>query len=71
MFTADGRQLRRATEHVLADLRDFCAVQRTGFSSDPLVMARYAGRREVWLRITKSLNLDEAQVQQFMEFDDG
>lgn len=69
-FLAEDGQLHRVGEIMLADLRDFC----TGtpmFSPDPLVMARRAGRREVFERITNYLNLDEAQVQKIMELDDG
>lgn len=70
LFKPEGVMSRQA-EAVLADLRDFCKAQESGFNSDPLVMARMAGRREVWLRLTKFLNLDEAQVQTMMEVDDG
>lgn len=71
VFRADDTHLRRSAEHVLADLRDFCWAQKTSFDPDPLIMARRAGRRDVWLRITQYLNLDEAQVQTLMEIDDG
>lgn len=70
LFKPEGVMSRQA-EAVLADLRDFCAAQDSTFNSDPLIMARMAGRREVWLRLTKFLNLDEAQVQTMMEVDDG
>lgn len=71
LFLGDGDQLRRSGEAALADLREFTGAQRTHFDRDPLVMARRAGRRDVWLRIINYLNLDEAQVQQLMEIDDG
>lgn len=71
VFTADGQQLRRAAEHVLADLRDFSFARATAFDRDPIIMARREGRRDVWLRISGYLNLDEAQVQLLMEIDDG
>lgn len=70
LFSAEDGKPHRAGEIVLADLREFC----TGaplFSQDPLVMARRAGRREVFDRITNYLNLDEAMVQKLMELDDG
>jgi hypothetical protein len=73
LFLVDG-QLRRSGEHVLADLRKFChadARARPLFDSDPLVMARRIGRREVFDRLVNFLNLDEGQVQQLMELDDG
>ena len=71
LFMTDETTLRRVGEHALADLREFCWAQKTSFDPDPLVMARRAGRRDVWLRITNYLNLDEAQVQTLMEIDDG
>ncbi|QVM82941.1 hypothetical protein [Novosphingobium decolorationis] len=59
-------------ELVLADLRDFChANEPTIFDTDPLIMARREGRREVFVRIQNFLNLDEHKVQQLMELDDG
>ncbi len=61
-----------AGQMVLADLRDFChASDATIFDTDPLVMARREGRREVFVRIKNFLNLDEDAVQQLMELDDG
>ena len=71
VFTQDGAALRTATHHVLADLRDFSFARASAFDPDPLIMARRQGRRDVWLRITNYLNLDEAQVQKLMEIDDG
>lgn len=67
----DGKMTREA-HNVLADLRNFCRADgRSTFSTDPLVMARLVGRREVFERIQNYLNLDDATVQQFMEIDDG
>lgn len=71
LFMADETTVRRVGEHCLADLRDFCWAQKSSFDPDPLIMARRAGRRDVWLRITQALNLDESKVQQLMEIDDG
>ena len=70
-FFGDNGLLKRDAQAVLADLREFCFAQSSGFSPDPLVMARRAGRREVWLRLIDFLNLDEKQVQMMMEVDDG
>jgi hypothetical protein len=58
-------------EHALADLRDFAMVGQPIFSTDPLIMARRLGRREVVERIFNYLNLDEGIVQKLMELDDG
>lgn len=71
LFTVQGGTLSRDGEAVLADLRDFCFAQQSSFSTDAVVMARREGRREVWLRLMKFLNLDENQVQLLMEVDDG
>lgn len=70
-FTVDGEKRRIVADHVLADLRDFTFAQKPAFDRDPIIMARLQGRRDVWLRITNYLNLDEAQAQAFMEIDDG
>lgn len=72
LFIADdGQSIRHVGQHALADLREFAFASKSVFDPDPLVMARRSGRRDVWLRITNYLNLDEAQVQQLMEIDDG
>jgi hypothetical protein len=42
---------------VLKDLADFCRADKTCFHEDPRVHAVLEGRREVWLRIQKYLNL--------------
>lgn len=71
VFTGDGETLRIAANHVLADLRDFSFARSSAFDPDPIIMARRQGRRDVWLRISNYLNLDEEQVQTLMEIDDG
>lgn len=74
LFLADGgadTRLRRSGQQALADLREFCFAQKSTFDPNPQVMARREGRREVFVRITKYLNLDEETVQQLMEIDDG
>ena len=75
LFLSDEDRLRMSAERVIADLRNFCFAhannRRLIFSSDPLVMARRLGRREVFDRIITYLNLDEAEVQKLMEIDDG
>lgn len=72
LFRGENGELRRVGEHVLADLRGYCrGDEPSDFDTEPLVMARRAGRREVFMRIINFLNLDEEQVQQLMELDDG
>lgn len=71
LFLAPTGKVHRAGEIVLADLRDFASVGQPIFSSDPLIMARRLGRREVVERLIHFLNLDEGTVQQLMRLDDG
>lgn len=67
LFLGDNGQVKRDGEVVLADLRDFCRVARgTIFENDPHLMARWEGRREVFVRIASFLNLDEAEVSRMM-----
>jgi hypothetical protein len=70
-FTGNDGALRIASQHVLADLREYSFARTSAFDPDPIIMARRQGRRDVWLRISNYLNLDEAQVQTLMEIDDG
>ena len=46
-------------EKVLADLAKFCRANETTFHPDPRVHAALEGRREVWIRISQHLNLDD------------
>jgi len=68
-----GKASAREREIVLADLRDFCRADESVFSADALEMARRAGRREAWLRISKHLGLTDDQVRRLvpLETDDG
>ncbi len=50
---------------VLADLARFCRADETTFDTDPRVSALLEGRREVWLRITKHLNLTPDELVQY------
>lgn len=68
LFFGENGQLRQDGERVLADLRRFChAGSATIFSTEALEMARREGRREVFVRLTNMLNLDEDQVSKLME----
>lgn len=42
---------------VMRDLADFCRADKTTFHEDARLHALLEGRREVWLRIMKYLNL--------------
>ncbi len=51
-----------ADAYVLADIAKFChANDTTAVSSDPIQMAVREGRRQVWLRINRALNLTPEQ----------
>lgn len=52
-------------EKVLADLARFCRASESTFHADPRVHALAEGRREVWLRIVKHLNLTDEQLLAF------
>jgi hypothetical protein len=70
VFMPEG-VIDRDREIVLADLREFGCALRTTFSADPYEAARRQGRREMWLRISQHLTLDEDRVQKLVEIDDG
>lgn len=71
LFQSPEGAVTRAGEVLLADLREYSGLGRSAFNSDPLKMARIAGRQDVVLRIVNYLNLDEREVQKLMELDDG
>jgi hypothetical protein len=59
---------------VLADLKRFCYVERTTAkvslttqTIDPLAMAFAEGRREVFMRLTGFLHLDDATIRNLTE----
>jgi hypothetical protein len=47
---------------VLADLAEFCRADRSCWHPDPRVHAVLEGRREVWLRIQRYINLPAEQL---------
>jgi hypothetical protein len=44
---------------VLRDLAKFCRAHTSTFHPDPHIAAKMDGRREVWLRISQHLQLDD------------
>lgn len=70
VFSPDGGRDRNI-EIVLADLREFTRANKSAFDLDPLAMAHRNGRRDVWLRLNRYLNLDDATVQNLVELEDG
>jgi len=49
-------------ELVLADLAKFCRANNSTFHADPRVAANLDGRREVFIRIQRHLNLSDEQL---------
>lgn len=49
-------------DEVLADLAKFCRAHESTFHTDPRVHAVLEGRREVFLRIARHLNLDDDKL---------
>lgn len=49
-------------QRVLADLASFCRANETCFDPDPRLHAVAEGRREVWLRIQRHLNLSSEEL---------
>lgn len=49
-------------ERVLDDLAKFCRAHDSTFHSDPRAEGVLQGRREVWLRIARHLNMTEDQL---------
>ena len=49
-------------QRVLVDLAKFCRASESCFHSDPRIHAVLEGRREVWLRIARHLNLNSQQL---------
>jgi hypothetical protein len=47
---------------VLKDLAEFCRADQTCFHADPRLHAVLEGRREVWLRIQKYINLNPDEL---------
>jgi hypothetical protein len=57
-----------AGRQVLADLREFCcASSTTAVTENPHDMAIREGRRQVWLRIERAINLTPEQMYSIAE----
>lgn len=77
-FLDASGNISRDAEIVLADLRKFCRGNTTTVivspiskSIDPMAMAMAEGRREVWLRLMAHLHIDEKQVFNLEEANNG
>ena len=53
-----------AGQEVLRDLAKFCRANQSCFHEDPRLHAVLEGRREVWLRIERHLNLTSQELYQ-------
>ena len=56
-----------AAQAVLADLAQYCRANSTTYSADAREHAFREGRKDVWHRIQKYLNLSEAEVDRLVE----
>lgn len=77
-FMDASGNISRDAEIVLADLRKFCratsstvTVSPVTKSIDPIAMGMAEGRREVWMRLMAHLHIDEKQVFNLEEPNDG
>lgn len=52
-------------QRVLSDLARFCRANESTFAPDPRAEGILQGRREVWLRLSKHLNLSEDDLQAY------
>jgi hypothetical protein len=69
-LTTRGQAYRRTFsgiygERTLVDLARFCRANESTFVPDPRAEGILQGRREVWLRISKHLNLSEDELQTY------
>lgn len=74
VFAGDDGALHGDARVVLADLKRFCYADRSTMkispatgASDPIAMAFAEGRREVFLRISQFINIDDVQFQKLVE----
>jgi hypothetical protein len=52
-------------EYVLQDLSKFCRADESTFHTDARIEGIMQGRREVWLRISKHMNLSDEQLHKY------
>lgn len=61
VFSLEGQHTKR----VLEDLAKFCRAEESTFHPDARVHAVIEGRREVWLRIQRHLNLSPEELFEY------
>lgn len=54
-------------EKVLSDLMDVCGMSRSSYDTDATRMAFYEGQRSVILRITKTINMTEGELNKWFK----
>lgn len=77
-FYGDYKKPHRDAIVVLSDLKRFCGINRGGIvvspvlrMVDPHASAYRAGQRDVYLRISKMLDLDETDIKEVTDHDDS
>jgi hypothetical protein len=71
IFLGEDEKLHAAGQAALAHLRIFCNATKSKFSSDPLQLARMAGREEVLIEIMTFINYDYSQLYDLEETSDN
>jgi len=56
------------TDMVLRDLAKFCRAHEIPATKDPVVLAMFNGRREVWLRVQQHLQLTDDDLWKLYGF---
>ena len=54
-------------QKVLKDISNMCGLSRTSFDADPYKTAYFEGQRSVILRILKSVNITDAELNRLMK----
>lgn len=62
LFRSADRNLGPVAEIVLADLARFCRAHQSTFHQDPHLASKLDGRREVWLRIQRYLEMTDEEI---------
>lgn len=62
VFIADDNELTEPAKMVVEHLGNFCGVNETSTPNDPIEMARYAGRREMYNEIKYCLDSKQLYI---------
>jgi hypothetical protein len=76
-FCGDGQDIHGDGKRVLADLKRFCGINRGGIvispvsrTVDPYATIYQSGMRDVYLRISKMLDIDETDINEEVDHAD-